>query len=245
MDYETVVERVYVPGLEGSLQVEVKAAARGFGRIAYVLPPEPASLVAELAAGRPVIVLLNLGLPKAPVWHYAVVVGIDPKRNQILLRSGRKKLSRQRAASWMRRWDWAGRWAMVLLEPGEWPSSPDRERLLSALAAFEEAGDPAAAERAWGTASEHWPDEPLVWLGLANMAYHRRDLKKAGDGYRRALALAPDHLPARLNLATTLEESGHPCEGLRVLGVSPGEENPLAERFGEMERRLLGACQKR
>jgi len=240
--YDTVVERVYVPGLEGSLQAEMQAAARGFGRIAYLLPPEPSAIFAELVSGRPVLVLLNLGLPKKPVWHYAVVVGADPQRNQILLRSGRTKLSRQRAPSWLRRWTWAGGWAMVLLKPGEWPDSPDRGRLLRALADFEDSGDPVAAGRAWESAVAHWPGEPLALLGLANMAYRRGELKEAIAAYRRALALAPEHLPARLNLAISLGESGHACEGLGSLGQPPTKDHPLKETFVEAETRLQDKC---
>jgi hypothetical protein len=244
VDYDAIVERVYVPGLEGSLQAEMTAAARGFGRIAYVLPPDPAALVAELGAGRPVLVLLNLGLPRKPVWHYSVVVGIDPERNRLLLRSGGGELSRQRASSWLRRWNWAGRWAVVLLEPGEWPAVADRDSLLRALAAFEDVGDSVAVVLAWKTAVEHWPDEPLVWLGWANGSYRLGDLEAASDGYRRVLALVPDHLPGCLNLAMVTEESGRPCEALRLLGTAPEEGNPLSERFSEVEERLQRECRE-
>jgi tetratricopeptide (TPR) repeat protein len=242
IDYESVVERVYVPGIEGSLQVEMLAAARAFGRVAYTLPPEPAAVLREVAAGRPVLVLLNLGLPRAPVWHYAVVVGFDPARNRIHLRSGRQPRSRQRARSWMRRWEWAGRWSMVLLRPGEWPASPTPERLLDALAAFEDTGDPAAAERAWQGAAERWPEKVLVWLGVGNMAYRRGDRQAATRAFRRALEIDPEHLPARLNLALTLAEDGHPCAGLEALGPAPKADHPLWSAFGGLEKRLRGEC---
>jgi len=244
-DYETVVERVYVPGLEGSLQVEMLAAARAFGRVAYTLPPEPAALLAEVEAGRPVLVLLNLGLPKAPVWHYAVVVGFDPKRNRIHLHSGREPRSQQRARSWLRRWEWAGRWSMLLLRPGEWPASPERERLLGALAAFEDTGDPAAAERAWRNAADRWPEEVLVWLGVGNTAHLRGDQQAAVQAFRRALVIDPEHLPARLNLALTLAEDGRPCEGLEILGLAPPADHPLWSAFAENEARLRGECAAR
>ena len=70
--YDGLVQRVFVPGLEGSLQTEMTAAAREHGRIAYLLPPEPSAVFAELAAGRPVLVLLNQGVRSLPFWHYAV-----------------------------------------------------------------------------------------------------------------------------------------------------------------------------
>lgn len=241
-EYDAVVDRVYVPGLEGSLQVEMQAAARAFGRIAYPLPPEPEAVLAEVVAGRPVLVLLNLGLPSRPLWHYAVVVGFDPPRNRLLLRSGRTARSVQRAPAWLRRWDWAGRWALVLLRPGQWPASPDRERLLAALAAFEDAADPAAAARAWARAVERWPDEPIAWLGLGNARYAAGQPEPARNAWRRALALAPDRLPARLNLARSLADEEHPCEGLDALGSEPEAEHPLHAAFVELESRLRDRC---
>jgi tetratricopeptide (TPR) repeat protein len=244
-DYSTVVERVYVPGLEGSLQVEMLAAARRFGRVAYTLPPEPAAVLAELEAGRPVLVLLNLGLPKRPIWHYAVVVGFDPGRNRMLLHSGREEQDRQRARAWLRRWDWAGRWAVVLLRPGEWPAAPERERLLRALAAFEDNADPVAAGRAWRIAAEQWPDEPIAWLGVGNAAHRRGDWRAAREAFLRVLAHDPEHLPARLNLALGFAEEGSPCEGLATLGHPPMEGHPLASRFAELDARLRRECAAR
>lgn len=244
-DYQTVVERVYVPGLEGSLQVEMLAAARQFGRIAYTLPAEPAAVLAEIEAGRPVLVLLNLGLPKRPVWHYAVVVGFDPERNRMLLHSGQEARSGQRARAWLRRWNWAGRWGMILLRPGEWPASPERDRLLRALAAFEDTVDPAAAGRAWQTVAERWPDEPIAWLGVGNAAHRQGDWAAARHAFREVLARDPSHLPARLNLALGFAEEGSPCEGFESLGGPPAEEHPLAATFMELADRLRSECATR
>ena len=240
--YGEVVERVYVPGLEGSLQVEMLAAARQFGRVAYVLPPEPASLLAEVRAGRPVLVLLNLGLPRRPRWHYAVVVGFDPPRNRVLLHTGRTARDRQKASAWLRRWDWAARWAMVLLRPGEWPARPDRERVFGALADFEERADPLAAGQAWAAAAEAWPEEVIPWLGLGNAAHRRGDWQTAVGAFERALGLDPDDLPARINLALTHSAAGGPCEGLRALGPAPPESHPLAAAFADLVTRLRREC---
>ena len=110
------------------------AAARGLGRIAYRLAPEPAAVLEEVRSGRPVLVLLNLGVPSSPIWHYAVVVGFDPARNRIVLRSGNIARSIQKAPAWLRRWDWGGRWAVVVLRPGEWPATPRRALTLAKAA---------------------------------------------------------------------------------------------------------------
>ena len=84
---DNLVDEVYTPGRLGSLQPNLIAAARRRGRLAYPFNgPQP--LLAELAAGHPVVVLQNLGTATYPAWHYAVVVGRDRSTDQILLHSG-------------------------------------------------------------------------------------------------------------------------------------------------------------
>src|SRR5690606_12988264 len=53
---DELVEQVYVPARRGSLTIEMQAAPRRYDRIAYPLQPELAALIAELDAGRPVLV---------------------------------------------------------------------------------------------------------------------------------------------------------------------------------------------
>ena len=69
---EELTPRVFIPARRGSLQVEMLAVPRGFRRLALPLPRSPEAIVAELEAGRPVLVLHNYGLPFWPRWHYAV-----------------------------------------------------------------------------------------------------------------------------------------------------------------------------
>lgn len=85
---DAVARQVYVPARQGSLQSEILAASRAADRVPYLLEPGLFSITGELAAGRPVLVLQNLGVSWAPRWHYAVVVGADAQRHQIFLRSG-------------------------------------------------------------------------------------------------------------------------------------------------------------
>ena len=118
---EALVPRVYLPARRGTLQTEMIAATRQFDRVPYVLDPTPEAIAREIRGGRPVLVLQNLGLRSVPRWHYAVVVGVDPERDQLILRSGvRARLAlgtRRFASSWSR----ADRWALVALRPGELP----------------------------------------------------------------------------------------------------------------------------
>src|SRR5690606_16550407 len=91
VDAEALAPAVYVEGLRGSLQAELLAATRRHGFVPYRLEPDPLALFAEVESGKPVLVMQNLGLPRFPVWHYAVVVGFDPEQERVLLRSGTER----------------------------------------------------------------------------------------------------------------------------------------------------------
>lgn len=53
---DELTDKVYLPEREGSLQLELIAASRRYERLPYVLDGTLAAILAELAAGRPVLV---------------------------------------------------------------------------------------------------------------------------------------------------------------------------------------------
>jgi len=86
-----LVGSVFVPAREGSLPPEMLAAVRRRSRLAIELDPRIDAVLAEVAAGTPVVVLQNLSLSILPIWHYSVVVGYDLDQRQILLQSGSQR----------------------------------------------------------------------------------------------------------------------------------------------------------
>jgi len=205
---EDLESRVYLPGRRGSLQVEMQAAPRAFGRLAYRIEPELSAIAAELDAHRPVLVLHNYGLPFWPRWHYAVVVGYDGTKDVITLRSGRKRRQQLSAANFMRAWDNGNRWALVVLRPGELPAHPDRQRYLDAAAAFEGVAQPQDAWSTFDAAVKQWPEEPVAWIGRGTASYRLADKPAAAADYRAALHLDGTQAAAHNNLAMTLLEMG-------------------------------------
>lgn len=227
---ETTPERLspglYLPAREGSLQIELQGATRREGRIPYLLNPEPRSLLAELEAGRPVLVLQNLRTPGFPAWHYAVLIGFDVERNELRLNSGPNAGLAMAAPRFLRTWDWGGRWAMVALRPGELPANPDPARFLAAVADFEAVAGGEAALPAWQAAAERWPGDPGPALALGNAAHGRGNLVEATRYFRAGLALDPAHPVLANNLASVLGEAGCPRAGELIL-------QPVAETLGE------------
>jgi tetratricopeptide (TPR) repeat protein len=205
---EELEPRVYLPGRRGSLQVEMQAAPRAYGRLAYRVEPELAAITAELNAHRPVLVLHNYGLPFWPRWHYAVVVGYDGTKDRLTLRSGRKRRQQLSAANFMRAWDNGDRWALVILRPGELPGNADKQRYLQAAAAFEGVAQPKDSWLAFDAAVRQWPDEPVAWTGRGTASYRQADRPSAVADYRAALDIDATQAGARNNLAMALLEMG-------------------------------------
>jgi tetratricopeptide (TPR) repeat protein len=218
--------QVYLPQRKGSLQIELIAATRWHGRIPVILAPEPSALVAELQAGRPVLVLQNLRLQTWPAWHYAVVVGYDAERDVFLLRSGRMKRLETPTTEFLRTWRLGGRWSMVTLVPGELPASSDPRPYLKAVAAMEAAADSDTLTIAYRAALDRWPRNFAARFGLANALRSSGKLAEADAIYRALLAERPGEPAVVNNLADLVIERGCPDEALslldRVLANSAG-----------------------
>jgi hypothetical protein len=112
----SLVDEVWLPGRQGSLQVEMLAAPRRHGRVAQRLAPRFADLLREVAAGTPVLVLQDVGL-LAPQWHYAVVNGFDYGSGTIYLRSGLQARQEMSFTGFEHSWRKAGYWAFVVPRP--------------------------------------------------------------------------------------------------------------------------------
>jgi hypothetical protein len=201
---EGIVSKVYLPGREGSLQVEMLAATRTSARLPYVIDGRLGAIHDELAAGRAVVVLQNLGIAAIPAWHYAVVIGIDDQDGVVILRSGTDRRRETRINTFLRTWRRSNYWGMVVLEPGALPSNVDRSRYLGAVAALEGAGQTAAAQLAWSAALEVWPGDMTAGFGLANVLTARGETAAAISTYSKLLSQYPDLVVARNNLALAL-----------------------------------------
>ncbi len=206
---DAIVDAVYLPGREGSLQIELVAAARRHGRVPYVIEGTLASVLAEIEAGRPVLVLQNLGVKAIPRWHYAVVVGIDAPNRKVVLRSGTDRRRITRTETFLRTWRRGEYWGIVTLRPDELPAVVDRGRYFAAIAALEETGETESAATAWRTAAARWPGDATVLFGVANTDVALGRLDEAVAGYRRVLATDETLTVARNNLALVLAELGN------------------------------------
>jgi hypothetical protein len=248
---DALAPQVFIPGREGSLSLELVAATRRHGRLPWVLDTIADEMVSELEAGRPVLLLQNLGVPQVPIWHYAVLIGYDADRNVAILRSGETERLEMKWQRFARAWHQGGRFAMTVLHPEEIPAQAGPARFIDAAAGLEAAGQRRAARTAYESAISRWPDEPLAWLGLGNVALAEGDRAAAADAYLRAILLAPDDAAARNNLAELLldagclEESRRQAERASALAEGTPLEAAVADSRAKIAAtvRAVGHCQ--
>lgn len=217
---DALVDDVYLPARRGSLQIEMLAAARRRGAMAYVLEPQFAALLREVANGNPVLVLQNLGLDSYPTWHYAVVIGYDRERRRVILRSGTTQRLEMRLSRFSDTWRRADRWGVVILRPPHLPATGTPANVVRAGAELEASGRDDAAETLYRAARERWTDSPLPHIALANRSLAAGDAAEAETLLRAALEIAPRDVVARNNLAELLSRRGCRTDALREIELA-------------------------
>ncbi|MBK5944145.1 PA2778 family cysteine peptidase [Halorhodospira halophila] len=235
---DELIDAVYLPERQGTLQNELLAAARRADRIPYVLAPDLADLLAEVAGGRPVLVLQNLALEALPHWHYAVVVGFDLDAGTVTLRSGTERRETLSLRRFERTWQRGDHWAMVIPRPGHLPRSANADDWVAAVAELErqERWEPALA--GYHAATTRWPAHADAWLGLGNIRYARGEYAAAVDAYGHAIEAEDESGPAaHHNLAWALLRLDQVAEALEAARRSEAAA-PDHPQYGEAVERI-------
>ena len=205
---EELTSFTYLPEKQGSLQVEMLAAARRQGRVAYLLRPQMEDVLSEIAAGNPVIVLQNLALSWHPMWHYAVAIGYDLSERELILRSGKEPRLHLPLGTFEHTWARSGYWAMLVLPPGKLPQTAVPEIYILALDALESTSPQTDAWPGYTAALKRWPDSLQVLIGAGNAVYRKHDLAAAEQYFLKAQQAHSDSAAASNNLAQVQLELG-------------------------------------
>jgi hypothetical protein len=234
---DDLVSQVYIPERKGSLQIEMLAAARRHGLVSYELAPRFDDMLREIAAGTPVIVLQNLGFIDG--WHYAVAIGYDYDRGELILRSGETERKVLPFPVHEMVWKRSGYWAMVAVPPDRMPVTADEARWLSSIAALERAGGPKAARIAYASFLKRWPENLGAAIGLANTHHALGELREAETVLRDAARRAPDSVIVLNNLAQTLSDQGRDEEALPFIERAAAAGGPFAGAVQQTRQMVL------
>lgn len=197
---QQVAALAFSPGAGGTYLADMIGSSRRLGQLAVEISDFD-QLLAEVAAGRPVIVFQNLGLAALPLWHYGVVTGYDFEKDEIYLNSGQLDKMVMPFAVFERTWRRGDYWGLVVLPPDQLPATASETDVLSAAAALERVAQYRAAETLYETGAAKWPESWLWQFGLGNARYAQGDLRGARQALRRARSLDPSIPEVRTNLA--------------------------------------------
>lgn len=224
---ESLTPMVYLPGRQGSLQAEMLGATRRNGLVAYTLAPRLEDLLREIAAGTPVVVLLNLSIKMMPVWHYAVVVGYDLEKREVIVRSAKKERDEWSFGFLEFFWQDSGHWSMLALPPGRLPVTAREPDAAASIAALEQLGRLAEARESYRALLARWPQSLVGLIGLGNVEYALKDLPASERAFFRASEAHPQSAIAFNNRAHVLAALGRLADAEAVARTAVALGGPL------------------
>jgi tetratricopeptide (TPR) repeat protein len=235
---DELVSQVYIPARQGSLQIEMLATARRYNRLPYVLPASLDSMLHEVAAGLPVLVMQNLGLSRWPQWHYAVVVGFDLTDGTLTLRSGTRRDYVMPMAVFERTWARAAHWAVVILPPGQLPAEDNQTRYFQMLADAEPSLREESVTAAWRAGVQRWPASDLMSLGLSNHLYGQALVQDAASVLEQLLAVNTSSAAAHNNLALLMLELGQTEEAIRLASEAARLDAAFTQTLADIQAKI-------
>jgi hypothetical protein len=238
---EALVSQVFVPARHGSLQLEMLAAPRTWGRVSYQLAPKYTDVLREVAAGNPVVVLQDVGVmsPMFPEWHYAVVNGFDYATGTIYLRSGRNPRQEMPFTYFEREWIPGKYWAMVVTPPDRIPATATEDGWVNAVIAMARVGGADAALKGYDAALKRWPGNLPALIGLANIYNDRGDHARAIAILREAQQKHPQSAIVTNNLAQALSDAGRNTEALAQIDKIADPQSPFAAEIKSTRALIL------
>ena len=230
---------VFTPGLKGSLQNSLIGSARRHGRVAYPITGiEP--LMTEISAGHPVIVLVNLGFSWYPQWHYAVVIGYDQTKEEVILHSGLTAGKILGFWTFNNIWKRSEYWGLLILPPDRLPKVVEEDKWLTAVAGLENAEQWQAATTGYASALKRWDRSFIAWMGLGNSKYKLGDLDSSADAFQQATLIQPENGMAYNNLAHVLAEQGKLDEALLAAQYAVDLSGPFQDTFRNTLKEIKG-----
>ncbi|OPK10249.1 hypothetical protein BZ163_11240 [Pseudomonas sp. VI4.1] len=139
---------LHLPGAETQLQQNMLNLAREYGLVVYPLDANLPALLAQVAAGNPVMVRFTEGSAFWAGPRYAILAGYNREKQTVLLRAGMNRRTLMSFGSFESAFKDAGGWAVLIQKPDQLPANVDQQRWLKAASDLAQAGQEQAATRA-------------------------------------------------------------------------------------------------
>lgn len=204
---EQIAPKLFIPGKDGSLQLEMVAASRQYNFLAYAQRGSLRQIIQLVDEARPVIVLQNLSIAWLPMWHYAVVKGYDLVKSELILHTGVTANHRVSFELFERTWQRGDYWMFVPVPAGDISEHFDPFTYIQAAYDLMQVGKDAAAIDSLQSATKHWPQQWLSFLLLGNYYLHK-ELPEALKWYKQGLAYGQNQASYLNNYAYGLAVAG-------------------------------------
>lgn len=139
---------LHLPQGVESLEANIPAVARDYGMLVYPLDKRLDALLAQVAAGYPVLLRYQEGSAWWSEPRYALLVGYDSYKQRVLLRAGMHRRQIVAFDEFEAAWAKQGSWAVLVQQPQQLPAQVDRQRWLQAADELAKAGQEMAAKQA-------------------------------------------------------------------------------------------------
>ncbi len=197
---EDIAKQVYTPGFKGSLQSDLISTSRRQGLTAIQIQ-NLSSLLKEVSAGNPVIVFENLALSWMPQWHYALILGYDLQKKEIIMHSGHEAYTRIDMAEFERSWKLGDYWGLVVLPAGKLSASADELSHVTAAVGLEQANKFNEAEISYRAILKKWPTSLVALIGLSNITFKKGQYKETISLLKLATKSHPESEAVKHNLS--------------------------------------------
>jgi hypothetical protein len=137
-----------LPGGEARLEQSMPNLARQYGFVVYPVDDSLPALLAQVAAGFPVMVRFSEGSMWWKKPRYGVLIGFNQRRRTVVLQAGQNRRMLMSFEAFTAAWGNAGNWAILIQGPRQLPAQIDRDRWLKAANALAQAGQEQAAGEA-------------------------------------------------------------------------------------------------
>ncbi|AZG37154.1 bacteriocin-processing peptidase family protein [Shewanella psychromarinicola] len=183
---QQIAPALFIPELQGSLQIEMVAAARQQGLLAYAESGNLTQLLSLVSENIPVIILQNVSTSWYPMWHYAVVTGYDLDKQYVRLHSGTNKNRIAELKVFERTWLRGQYWLLAAVPADKTSLHFDPFIYASAAQDLLSSGKSTQGISALENATRQWPDYWLSYFLLGNY-YLAIDNAQAAFWYQQGL----------------------------------------------------------
>lgn len=139
-----------LPAQPPALDANMEEAARQYGLMVYPLDADFQGLLAQVAAGNPVLLRYRDGGRLWGEQRYAVLIGYDRFKSHVVLRSGEQRRALMPFADFVSAWQAADNWAVLVQPATRLPAQVNAGRWREAANRLGQAGQESAAAKALG-----------------------------------------------------------------------------------------------